>query len=487
MGKEEAKKIPTGNLPYIRNIREIADRFFGWKRLIKGGEIEEVEDLGGEFDVWKSGGGSINYLVKSNGGEANKPSVGVLTEKVLVVLISYCIEQYKEESGKVTATFTLNGLMNDLGYSEEEVRKGGNRLSHIINSVMTLSQTSYRKIEPSPRQGMMNIYYRNFLDLDIEAPEEAVVKMFKNKRQIPTGQDVKITIKINDIHSRAIKEYIAKGAGKFFLIEKRLIGDRKMNDNISLFKLAAYIHYTKGGGEFPIGMRNLLKEVMHIDDSIVRGKPTRCFNYIKTNVATMAKDYPDLFKGIKLFNRNKTEWIWLGLDELLLLEKIEYVDFKQTTLELLGEKDLRNCHIVFCQEGHKPAIQAHEETDEVVQSDLAKRIIQWVHKRLPYDKLHKITPDGTENFIRNSIEKLGEGPVRLAFERELKKEKPDAYHLVVVTLSNMMKGFKATKMKGRSGNAKNTDSYRIHTRSDIPERIVEVKANISEIVKQMKA
>lgn len=491
MKREEKKKNDKfegeGAVPYIRSIREISDPFLGYKKLKNLARTENVSEIDGFFHVWTANEGKLNYLIREGDWDGRKPSVGVLTEKILVTLISYCIEQWDDQSNKIKATFTLDGLMEDLGYTEEETRKGGKRLAHVVNCLTTLWLTNYRKIEPSPHSDMLKITYRNFFDIDVEAPKKAVKKMIQTKRQIPTGRGVKITITINDTHRKALQNFKEHSGGKYFLVKRKLIRDRRMNDNISLFKLANYVYFTQGGREYPIGIRKLLNSVMHVGEKIVNEEPTRCFNYLRDSMAVLARDYSDSFAGIKMYDRQKVNWQWIGLSEIEKLPDINYSDFKDTTLELLGESDIRECFIAFCQEEHQQVIQANQEIAEVVQTDLAKRILQWVHKRLPYDKLDRITPSGTEDFIRNSIEKLGAVTVRLAFERELKKGKPDAYRLVVVTLTNMMKGQRALGLKAQRDQTKNPRVYGMPAKIDDPEGVVEIKAEISEIAKRMRA
>ena len=224
-----------------RKIEQVADNFFGLQLGTRNDE--GIASVGGKvFRTWSTL--AMDYLVDAKNWD-ERPLVSVLTEKLLLILTAYAIEQYQPmRSRKVIAEFTLDHLMADLGYGQTDRRVGGKKYSNLKRALYTLVNTCYRIARPSFK-GKSEIIYSNFFTL-YELVPKSFEQITSTEEFSSKGKGIKYKAVFNDPYDDYIEEMIRDKRGKFVLVAKKLLQDRELNAKPALFKIIKYIIRTKG-------------------------------------------------------------------------------------------------------------------------------------------------------------------------------------------------------------------------------------------------
>ena len=102
------------------------------------------------------------------------------------------------------------------------------------------------------------------------------------------------------------------------------------------------------------------------------------------------------------FNKQKEKH--LPLSSLKALEDFEYKDFKKF-LEAMGIKDIREAFISFCrQKGAEKELPTPKPQDS---SELTDQILEWVDRNIDWAKMITLTREGTERYLKDSLNHLG--------------------------------------------------------------------------------
>ena len=402
MGKLAVQPKTGQSIISPRKIEQVADNFFGLQLGTRNDE--GIASVGGKvFRTWSTL--AMDYLVDAKNWD-ERPLVSVLTEKLLLILTAYAIEQYQPmRSRKVIAEFTLDHLMADLGYGQTDRRVGGKKYSNLKRALYTLGNTRYRIARPAGK-GKSEIIYANFFTL-YELVPKAFEQITSTEEFSSKGKGIKYKAVFNDPYDDYIEEMIRDKRGKFVLVAKKLLQDREVNANPALFKMIKYIIRTKGGVVCLISVEKLLKKI-RVQDRYIRQEPQQCFYHLWKALIYAAQNYPELFTGIRIANPDASDSFLLTTNQIRANQACDYFKFCQLLRERLGVRDIRECKIGFVQSRNERSISG--------QSNLGKQIMQWINETTNYSRLNTITEKGTARIVNSAIEKLGEDIVRSAFE-----------------------------------------------------------------------
>jgi len=424
-------KPETGKALIPDEIKTITEKTFKTqltKRHYKGKkEIRDLKIVGqdepvdlGLVAIWQSG--NVEHFIKQTDLAKLKdqtPKVYVSQDKNIKLLLALTEQQqFKNEEKKAEASFTLKEYAKLRGYTEEEIKVGGKFLAELKRDLITGAYTTYRINE-------ITINGKKYIAHGI--PNFYILLEPKNPKD-------KWQVKFNTFYAESILKILKGEARQYFSHYLKEVADRKTTEKPYLHFFYNQLIYRrqKGKTTIPKKILNLLKE-MGVEKQVLE-RPKRCFEVLKGCLVYIATKYPEELESIYFFNDfNKQKEKHLPLSSLKALEDFKYKDFKNL-LEAIGIKDIREGFISFVrQAGTKKELPAPALTPQD-NSELIDQILEWVDRNIDWAKMITLTREGTERYLKDSLNHLGFDRLNELFRQEAQATYPNAVRFLTKTL-----------------------------------------------------
>jgi hypothetical protein len=423
-------KPETGKALIPDEIKTITEKTFKTqltKRHYKGEkEIRDLKLVGqnepvdlGLVAIWQSG--DVEHFIKQTDLAKLKdqtPKVYVSQDKNIKLLLALTEQQqFKNEEKKTEASFTLKEYAKLRGYTEKEIKVGGKFLAELRRDLITGAYTTYRINE-------ITINGKKYIAHGI--PNFYILLEPKNPKD-------RWQVKFNTFYAESILKILKGEAKQYFTHYLKEVADRKTTEKPYLHFFYNQLIYRKQTGKTTIPKKvvNLLKE-MGVAEKYLTQRPQECFNILKECLVYTTTKYPEELESIYFFNDfNKEKEKHLPLSSLKALEDFKYKDFK-TLLEAIGVKDIREAFISFVrQKGAEKELPTPKPQDN---SELIDQILEWVDRNIDWAKMTTLTREGTEQYLKDSLNYLGFDRLNELFKQEAQATYPNAVKFLTKTL-----------------------------------------------------
>jgi len=433
-------KPETGKALIPDEIKTITEKAFKTqltKRHYKGKkQIRDLKLVGqndpvdlGLVAIWKSG--DVEHFIKQTDLAKLKdqtPKVYVSQDKNIKLLLALTEQQqFKNDEKKAEASFTLKDYAKLRGYTEKEIKVGGKFLAELKRDLITGAYTTYRINE-------ITINGKKYIAHGI--PNFYILLEPKNSKG-------RWQVKFNTFYAESILKILKGEAKQYFTHYLKEVADRKTTEKPYLHFFYNQLIFRKQTGKTTIPKKvvNLLKE-MGTEKQIL-DRPKESFKRLKECLVYTTTNYPEELESIYFFNDfNKDKEKHLPLSSLKALDDFKYKDFKEL-LEAIGIKDIREAFISFCrQKGANKELPAPKPQNN---SELVGEILGWLDRCIGWDKMTTLTREGTEQYLKDSLNHLGFDRLNELFRQEAQANYPNAVRFLTQTLKNELGQNKKTK------------------------------------------
>lgn len=401
--KKTTIRIPTG----LRNESNAVLKTRLSKKHLQG---ERDHPLLGSVMVWESKG--VEYMVPVDDFrdmKFKKPRVYTDQKKNLYLLASLALSQKElparaKEKG-IQASFTLGEYLRAKGYGDKEIQRGGKIFDIADEVIQSGAMTSYKKLFVSKN--------KKNKDKQLIGTFYNLIKVGKvNEDKEIKGKGTVYNISFNYPYSHQIEALKANSVNHFNAIPLKLVRDREVDKSPMLFNFIDYLVYTNGGYETPIKVEKLLIEI-GVSDSRIKSRPNECFKEFRKCLSYASINYSELIYSAVLYSEDKEGFVDIGVDSLKNLQNWELQDFKDAYLFSFPTNDFRKCYISFKSNQQKvlPSVNSLE-----LRNALIGQIMVWLDVGIVWQKMKKLTREGTVKYLSHILDEKGEEFLKSAFE-----------------------------------------------------------------------
>jgi len=404
---------------------------------------DEPVDLG-LVAIWESE--NVEYFIKQTDLAKLKnqaPKAYVSQDKNIKLLLALTEQQqFKNQEKKAECSFTLKEYAKLRGYTEEEIKAGGKFLTELKRDLITGACTTYRIDE-------IEINGKKYIAHGI--PNFYILLEPKNTKG-------RWQVKFNAFYAESIIKILRKEAKQYFTHYLKEIMDRETTEKPYLHFFYNQLVNRRQTGETTMHKKvvNLLRE-MGVEKQVLE-RPKQCFEVLKKCLVFFYTKYPEELDSICFYNNFDKEKS-LPLSSLKNLQDFEYKDFKKI-LKAKGIEDIREAYISFIRqsEAKKELLALKPQNNSKNNSELIDKILEWVDKCIEWNKMITLTREGTEKYLKDSLNILGFDRLNELFQQEAKTTYPNAIRFITKTLPEELKEMrKIEDLKRKCGANKHSD------------------------------
>jgi hypothetical protein len=419
------KKLPVRfKKHYISSeLIKLSQNLFETQKLNKKGKSYiNVDFTEGEIgvEVWE--GKNTNYYIKIADLPELKgkpPKMYVNQMKNFYLLMGLIQEQqFFNDRKEANCKFTLVEYAKRRGYTEEQLKDGGEIYDYLKSDLVSGAFTNY-KIKKLKLHGEFYTWLGSMYGV--------------GKPDKPKGE---WEISFNFPYSKMILSVLEGEARPYFVKNPKAIEDRMTDRKPYLFLF--YVQLTKRKQKIlttqPIKIKSLLEDMKL--SKYITDRSKECFKVLKECIIYFSENYqptPEI-ESFNLYNDfHKTETLKLPLSISEAFKKYSYEDFKDL-LKSIGIKDIREAYISFKRPHTKSKSSKYKlsEKDKELRDDILEWIKEWEKLRnYPIEKTEK----ERHKYISDRIRTLGYELVNDLFKDEKNKKRPNAFHFLFYTLT----------------------------------------------------